>query len=220
MEKKIPIIFIICDQCGKKFWRTEYEFKRGKHNFCSRKCHALSTRRRININCGKCEKLLTNRKPGELKDSKSGYLFCNKSCSVSYNNTLKRKSRRSKIEIKLFNLLQNKYSNLDILANDKKMLNGLETDIAIPSLKLAIEWNGIIHFKPIYGKKTLNKVQKKDKEKLKIANKKDINLIVIPDLVSNDKILQKAFEDICTIVENLIKEKKKQDIFYNQSFIK
>ena len=75
---------------------------------------------------------------------------------------------------------------------------------AIPELNLAIEWNGIVHFKPIYGKKKLNRIQELDNEKLKIASNKDINLIVIPDLVSNDKILNKAFNDVKNIINNLL----------------
>jgi hypothetical protein len=84
------------------------------------------------------------------------------------------------------------------------MLNGLEVDIAIPSLNLAIEWNGIVHFKPIYGQTKLNKIQDKDAEKIKIASNKNINLIVISDLVSNDIILQKAFDNVKNIIKNLI----------------
>ena len=84
------------------------------------------------------------------------------------------------------------------------MLDGLEVDIAIPSLKLAIEWNGIVHFKPIYGKRKLKKIQFKDAEKLKIAANKNINLIIIPDLVSNDKILHQAFKDIKNIINKII----------------
>ena len=84
------------------------------------------------------------------------------------------------------------------------MLDGLEADISIPSLNLAIEWNGIVHFKPIYGQTKLDKIQDKDAEKLKIAANKNINLIVIPDLVSNNKILKQAFDDVKVIINKLI----------------
>lgn len=102
------------------------------------------------------------------------------------------------------NLLVKEFPNLKILPNDKTMLDGLEADIAIPSLKLAIEWNGIVHFKPIYGQQKLDKVKNKDTEKLKIASNKNINLIVIPDLISNDKILNQAFNDVKEIIKKLI----------------
>ena len=48
------------------------------------------------------------------------------------------------------------------------------------------------------------KIQNIDNKKLKIAANKNINLIVIPDLVSNDKILKQAFNDVKTIIEKLL----------------
>ena len=155
------------------------------------------------MNCANCDNQII-RQRSQFKKSKSGRSFCNNSCAASYNNKLKRKSRRSKIEIKFYNLLVKEFPNLKILPNDKTMLDGLEADIAIPSLKLAIEWNGIVHFKPIYGQQKLDKVKNKDTEKLKIASNKNINLIVIPDLISNDKILNQAFNDVKEIIKKLI----------------
>lgn len=100
-------------------------------------------------------------------------------------------------------MLQKAFPDLPMLPNDKTMLDGLEVDIAIPSLQLAIEWNGIVHFKPIYGQKKLSRIQCKDKEKLRLASDKDINLIVISDRASNDKILQKAFEQVSELIKEL-----------------
>lgn len=40
-----------------------------------------------------------------------------------------------------------------------------EIDICIPSLNVAIEWDGATHFDPIYGEENLSKVQKKDEKK-------------------------------------------------------
>lgn len=83
------------------------------------------------------------------------------------------------------------------------MLDGYETDIAIPSLSLGIEWNGIVHFKPIYGQDRLSKIQRKDQEKQKIAQKKGISLIVIPDLVSTMARVKEAFVQVSKIIRNL-----------------
>ena len=156
----------------------------------------------ILYSCKLCNKSFM-RRPCDAKKSKTGNFFCCMSCAAIYNNKIKKKSRRSKIEIQLYNLLVKEFPNLDILPNDKTMLGGLEVDIAIPSLKLAIEWNGIVHFKPIYGIKKLKRVQEIDQEKLKIASNKNINLIIISDYVSNQQILNKAFEDIKNIIKNL-----------------
>ena len=107
----------------------------------------------------------------------------------------------------LFELLINEYPNLTIINNDKILLDGYECDISIPDLKLAIEWNGIVHFKPIYGQTKLDNIQQRDMEKQKIAVEKQINLIVIPDLVSSEKYVKESFQKIKIIINNLIENK-------------
>jgi len=207
------VIKLKCHYCKKIFERIlanhsrnikEYSY-RYKHTFCNRKCFNENKRQMclVKTTCGTCHKNITTL-PSEVKKSKSGKSFCSKSCAATHNNKLKRKSRRSKIEAKFYNLLVKEFPNLTILPNDKTMLNGLETDVAIPSLKLAIEWNGIVHFKPIYGQTKLDKIQNIDAKKLKIAANKNINLIVIPDLVSNDRIPKQAFNDVKAIIKKLI----------------
>lgn len=200
---------ITCDFCDKKIQKTNSELKRYSNHFCSQKCNRQHQVMgdTIKTTCFNCNKEITRQKSQATK-SKTGNYFCSKSCAATFNNKLKRKSLRSKIEIKLYNSLVKEFPNLNILPNDKTMLDGLEIDIAIPELKLGIEWNGIVHFKPIYGQDKLNKIQSKDAEKLKIASNKDINLIVIPDLVSNDKILKQAFNNIKSIIRDLIKNIK------------
>ncbi len=197
-----------CKYCKKIFKReskNQPKYKKRTRAYCSQQCFNKHRSQLDNItsSCGFCGKEVVRLK-SQVKRSKSGKQFCNQSCAASYNNKLKRKSRRSKIEAKFYNLLVKEFPNLDISPNNKTMLDGLEVDIAIPSLKLAIEWNGIVHFKPIYGQTKLNKIQNKDAEKLKIASNKNINLIVISDLVSNDKILKQAFNDVKDIINKLI----------------
>lgn len=195
-----PTTETICEYCNEPYQKETYDFKRTKRNFCSKKCRGLADRNQIKIECANCGEVV-KRDPSHFKKTKNS--FCNSSCAATFNNKLKRKSRRSKIEAKFYDLLVKEFPNLDILSNDKTMLDGYEVDVAIPELKLAIEWNGIVHFKPIYGQTKLDNVQGRDAEKLKIASNKNINLIVISDLVSNDKILKQAFDDVKTIVLNI-----------------
>ena len=197
-----------CDQCSifcKKSKKLYYPAKARKQTlfFCSQSCKHKYYTKKILTTCSVCNKPIEIIN-STLQRSKTKRFFCNKSHAATYNNKLKRKSRRSKIEAKFYNLLVKEFPNLNILANDKTMLGGLEMDVAIPSLKLGIEWNGIVHFKPIYGQTKLDKIQDKDSEKLKIASNKNINLIVIPDLVSNDKMLKQAFKQCKTIINNLL----------------
>ena len=194
-----------CDHCNIfcKKPKTYYHPAKARKQelfFCSQECRHEYHKTIVKVICSNCQKEVY-RIPSQINKTK--HSFCNKSCAATYNNKLKRKSRRSKIEAKFYNLLVKEFPDLDILANDKIMLNGYEVDVAIPELKLAIEWNGIVHFKPIYGQTKLDKIQTRDADKLKIATNKNINLIVIPDLVSNDKILQQAFNDVKDIINSL-----------------
>ncbi len=144
-----------CDTSFKKPRQHDSNRKRSpniSHSFCSSKCFNMHHTQIGNVTqpCGWCQKPVVRNKK-ELKKSRSGLLFCNRSCAASYNNTKKRKSRRSKCEAMLCSLLVEEFPDLEILPNDKKILDGFEIDIAIPSLHLGIEWNGIVHFKPIYA---------------------------------------------------------------------
>lgn len=206
-------ITLKCNYCKNDFKRLLATHNNNINNlshkhqniFCSRGCcdKFKSEKNTIIIDCGSCGQKLTKQK-SQAKRSKTGKTFCNQSCAATYNNKLKRKSRRSKIEAKFYNLIVKEFPSLDILSNDKTMLNGYEVDVAIPELQLAIEWNGIVHFKPIYGQTKLDRIQTRDTEKLKIASDKDINLIVISDLVSNDKILKQAFNEVKCIIQDLM----------------
>lgn len=196
-----------CQNCGKKGKRPLKDRPGNKNwkgsSFCDRNCMGSFYKQTIQAPCGWCNAPV-ERMRKEFNNSKSGLIFCNRSCSTSYNNTQKRKSRRSKCEKILFQMLVEKYTSLEFIPNDKTALNGLEIDIFIPSLKVGIEWNGIVHFKPIYGQAKLDKIQSKDQKKLEIANQNKINLIVIPDLVSSEKYIKEAFLEICKIIETLI----------------
>jgi len=198
---------IKCDNCGVDFCQQDFRkwAKKYNHIFCSHMCFSLFQTKTNTIKkpCKSCGKVVS-RKKAQFKKSKTGNIFCNSSCNASYNNTLKRKSRRSKCEKLLYDLLQKEFPTLTMLPNDKITLNGYEIDVYIPSIKLGIEWNGIVHFKPIYGQTKLDKIQQRDAEKQQRAISQNINLIVIPDLVSTKKKVHEAFADIGKIIQQLL----------------
>lgn len=107
------------------------------------------------------------------------------------------------MEALLVEMLAEQYPHLQIITNDKLALDGYELDIYVPSLKLGIEWNGIVHFKPIYGETKLSKIQKRDMEKQHLAEESGINLIVIPDLVSTKAYVRESFHKIREIIDTL-----------------
>jgi hypothetical protein len=202
-----------CDYCGKGFTRKNAlspEYRNNKYgdrfgrmsglHFCSRKCSCDYRNKRIEIDCNWCGKGLVKKRK-EVKGSKSGNVFCGSSCAASFNNTQRRKTRRSKCEIMLYEMLSKAFPQLEIKPNDKEALGGYEIDIYIPQVKLGIEWNGVVHYKPIYGKDKLGRIQDIDAMKLDLAQQKGIEIIVVPDLVSSKKYVSEAFQDIRRIVK-------------------
>lgn len=67
---------------------------------------------------------------------------------------------------------------LIILYSDKSII-GSELDIYIPDLRLAIEINGVTHYKPIYGKAQFDRSQLRDKAKMASCKELDISLLQI-----------------------------------------
>jgi hypothetical protein len=77
-----------------------------------------------------------------------------------------------------------------------------EIDIFIPSLKLGIEINGILHYEPIYGEDKLNKIINNDKAKIIACYEVGVELAVLAytDTYLSEKVKQKYW----SFVKNLI----------------
>lgn len=135
---------------------------------------------RLTTQCCNCGKSLTFR-PCILKHSKrkTKNIFCSKSCSTTYNNKNKKFGiRRSKLEKFVEENITKDFPSLTFLFNNKTIINS-ELDIYCPSLRLAIELNGIIHYEPIYGHDKFEKIQNNDKQKAILCNEKGIELAII-----------------------------------------
>ena len=81
-------MIIKCDYCGKEFEKPlnkiNESYKNGWKMYCSSECRAKS--KKIRCECANCGKELW-KTPCEIRKSKTGNVFCNKSCACSYNNT-------------------------------------------------------------------------------------------------------------------------------------
>jgi hypothetical protein len=197
-----------CDKCNQEYeeligYAKQGEIRKRKHKFCSKQCRLEFFNSNFLTNCKVCGKEV-QRKGKDKNKSKTGFFFCSRNCSANFNNQLRKKKRRSKIEQALFTMLKEYFPNLKIISNDREILQGLELDIYIPDIKLGIEWNGIVHFKPIYGMEKLLAVQEKDKQKMELANAKNIHLVVIPDYESKYSLVKEAFSQIKGIIEKLL----------------
>lgn len=82
-------MIIKCDNCGDDFNKKPSRITRSKNNFCSKECQGeyktISSTKETT--CGHCGKDIVKFKR-EIEESKSGKVFCNSSCSASYNGKL------------------------------------------------------------------------------------------------------------------------------------
>jgi hypothetical protein len=154
---------------GKKRWEK-------KLRFCSQDCSYLGQRKRIKTNCKQCGKDM-DIWPCDLKTHINQ--FCSQSCSAKHRNAHKTwGSTRSKLEIYIEKCLTEIYPKLEIHYNKTSAI-GSELDIYIPSLRLAFELNGIFHYEPIHGDKTLQRMQNNDQRKYHACIENSISLCII-----------------------------------------
>ena len=196
-----------CLTCGIDFYKSLFEIKRSSNNFCSIKCRGNYQDKRTEVQCQNCNKLF-------LKQSCEIQKSPRHCCSIQCFKTLAKYNKnwgssRSKLEIYVEKKLTEDLE-LNILYNKTSI--GYELDIHIPELNLAIELNGITHYKPIYGLDALLKRQEIDRLKAEECVKRNIKLIVIN--VSEDKdnkrTLEKRYNEIKSLILNRFEEYKQQ----------
>jgi len=168
---------IKCSQCETIFLVWPYMLKEKWINrFCSRTCRGLFYTTKIVLSCKTCNKDIT-KKPCDKKRTNND--FCSKSCAAKHNkNVHPNGSNRSKFEIWIETRLTELYPNLEIHYNRKDAINS-ELDIYIPSLKLAVELNGIYHYEPIWGEEKLKYTQNNDQRKFQACLENKIELCII-----------------------------------------
>ncbi len=208
--KSYTRLCLTCEHCRRRFLRSKKEISKAirtdlnRGSFCSLSCVYKSASKRRRFRCSHCSKEIW-KLPCEIRKSKSGRHFCSKSCSATYNNINKTTgSRRSKLEKWIEKKLKKIKPGLEILFNDKNTI-GSEVDIYIPSLKLAIEINGIYHYCPIHGEKKLKQIQENDIGKKKSCREKSIRIICI-DVSKMNNFSEKNGQPYLDRVVSLINE--------------
>ena len=74
-----------CKICNNDFYAKPSHIKNGWGTFCSRECKHKGARMRVSINCFECGQLISKTK-SQIDRSKSGKLFCSKSCQTKWRN--------------------------------------------------------------------------------------------------------------------------------------
>lgn len=168
---------VSCFQCNKEILVTEKFSKKRKKYFCSRECfrnYRLRGKWAI-FNCGFCNKEIERLK-SRFKRVKHSF-FCCLSCASKWAQANKCSgSNRSKMEQWIEENLTISFPELEIEYNNKNVCGTYELDVYIPSLKLAFELNGILHYEDIFGGLQVKK--ENDAKKLQICKEKGIDLTV------------------------------------------
>jgi len=149
----------VCPVCGK-----EFRYHRGEGTN-TRKCC-----------CKKCSDYFNEHEAEFLTDEARERISRNGRLSVAKQGD----ARRSKAEIFFFMLCLN-YFGADKVLNNVPMFNGWDADIIIPSLKIAILYNGAWHSKEISKKISLAMIQNRDRIKIKEIEACGYSVYIIND---------------------------------------
>jgi hypothetical protein len=203
-SEKLPLRCLHCRKVfylQAKFIRSDLKLYPDGCKYCSKACCNAHHIVEVSMPCGYCGKTVV-RDRNQAKRSKSGFIFCNSSCAVKYNNAHKTTgTRRSKFEKWIEEQLTARYPDMPVIYNSKETIQS-ELDIYIPSINLAIELNGIFHYEPIYGAEKLASIQTNDDRKFQACFEKGIELLIIDiSSISNFKPAKaQKFLDIITKV--------------------
>lgn len=169
-------IKLTCNFCNIIFEVTKtdiYARKRGQ--FCTLNCSYNARRKEELVTCLNCDKKFI-KKLKEVKRTPNH--FCSSSCSATYNNKHKKHGiRRSKMELYLEEKLKLIYG--ESVKFTERDISNYEFDIWFPNNKIAIEINGICHYKPIYGEEKYQKILEKDKFKRNFCKENEIEFLAI-----------------------------------------
>lgn len=120
--KSRELVKLYCDHCDNVFTRMKNAIQTNirrniKNSFCSKKCQSLNQITKTEVRCNNCEKSIM-KLASDIK--KNIPLFCDQSCSASYNNRSRFKSEEYRRKIR--ENMKEKYRNGEI--NHLKNLYG------------------------------------------------------------------------------------------------
>lgn len=112
-----------------------------------------------------------------------------------------KETRRSKNEILFSTLCKNIFSDV---INNQPIFNGWDADVIIPSIKIAVLWNGVWHYKKITKKHSVKQVQNRDSIKIKEIKNLGYNPYIIKDMGKyNENFVKEQFNKFVKYVKNV-----------------
>lgn len=100
-------------------------------------------------------------------------------------------------ETQLFNTLKNKFPQTKVIQHGRpKWLGRQHYDIWLPHWKIAVEYHGLQHFKPVEffgGKEAYEKTVQRDQRKVRLSKKNGVKLFVVRENY-NENLLIEAIE--------------------------
>lgn len=190
-----------CMKCGDIYFQTLDRIKRGYvHPGCSanenKTCiyngnTPIKQKRVFVCKYEDCKK--------EFNPKRSSSVFCSKECingwlknSKEWKDQVKKygskggkmsaNDRRSKNEILFADMCIDYFGN-DNVSTNKSMFEGFDADVIIEKYKIAIEWNGVWHYKQVKKGHNLKQVQARDVVKKSVITKKyGYELYVVKDM--------------------------------------
>lgn len=190
-------IITFCLYCGESV--LKYKSQVCKNTFCNSTCAGnyngkiKSEKNSDTISCSFCNNKFIRKKSLNItrKTKEEKLNFCSQECNGlhavrlgkgifdSNQNYIK---LRSNLELFIESKIRNEFPFLYLEVCNRTLMNGLELDFYIPSIKLAIEINGIFHYSPIHGEDLLFKIQTKDKLKIDFCFTNKIQLIIVKSI--------------------------------------
>jgi hypothetical protein len=183
--KPMELVSLECEQCSGVFegLKTDVasaiKLRPTSFRFCSDECRDVSLSKKVDVICTNCGIPFKKLHCQFLKSDPNH--FHNRSCSATYLNKHKKFGvNRSRAELLIESLVRRDFPDTEIQTNVRAVLDsGLEIDILLPEINIAIELNGPVHYFPIYGDEKFKKTKNNDLLKQIEIQEKGINLIVV-----------------------------------------
>lgn len=137
--------------------------------------------------------------------------YFKEACRKGGLHSVEKQGLRSKNEIHFFNLCKEVLSDIEVLSN-AAVFDGWDADVVIPSIKLAILWNGIWHYQAVSKAYSVEQIQARDKVKEAVIHKCGYDIYIVKDMGNeNPTFVQKQF--LCFVQKFFPKKYKEAEMY-------